>query len=136
MRRSSRACRVSASSAYDAAARSNFQYVVVEIDGRWPIARDRLLDVLWAENVIARRYFYPGCHRMEPYRTTDPDAARLLPETEKVAARVLVLPTGQTVTEDQIGRLCDIIRLAISNGPAITRRLQGSAALHDDILTR
>lgn len=121
---------------YDAAARSNFQYVVVEIDGRCPIARDRLLDVLWAENVIARRYFYPGCHRMEPYRTTDPDAARHLPETEKVAARVLVLPTGQTVTGDHIGRLCDIIRLAIANGPEITRRLSGSAVLHDDLLTR
>ena len=53
--------------------------------------------VLWDENVLARRYFYPGCHRMEPYRSTWPDEGRWLPETERLAARVLQLPTGTAV---------------------------------------
>ena len=30
--------------------------------------RDDLVAALHAENVLARRYFYPGCHRLEPYR--------------------------------------------------------------------
>src|SRR6202042_465590 len=47
---------------------SNDQYVVVEIDaGSAGLNRDELASVLWAENVIARKYFWPGCHRMEPY---------------------------------------------------------------------
>ena len=33
------------------------------------LSRDQLQRLLWAENVVARRYFYPGCHRMEPYRS-------------------------------------------------------------------
>ncbi|MBF8258815.1 MAG: dTDP-4-dehydro-6-deoxyglucose aminotransferase, partial [Actinobacteria bacterium] len=38
--------------------RSNYQYVVLEIDDeRTEIGRDRLVEVLHAENVIARRYF-------------------------------------------------------------------------------
>ena len=43
------------------------------------LSRDELQRVLWAENVLARRYFFPGCHRMEPYRSLFPDAARAPP---------------------------------------------------------
>ena len=42
----------------------------VEVDHeRAGLSRDQLQRVLWAENIVARRYFYPGCHRMEPYRS-------------------------------------------------------------------
>ena len=53
--------------AYPEAERSNWQYVVLEIDESAGLSRDELQEVLWAENVLARRYFFPGCHRMEPY---------------------------------------------------------------------
>ncbi len=72
---------------YDEQERSNYQYVVVEIDAsKTGIDRDELLTILHAENVLARRYFYPGCHRMEPYRTLYPDAHLSLPQTEYLAA--------------------------------------------------
>lgn len=49
---------------------ANYQYVVVEVEtAATGISRDALHKVLWAERVLARRYFYPGCHRMEPYRS-------------------------------------------------------------------
>ncbi|HEU4401699.1 MAG TPA: aminotransferase class I/II-fold pyridoxal phosphate-dependent enzyme, partial [Candidatus Polarisedimenticolia bacterium] len=48
----------------------NHQYVVLEVDEeRAGIGRDQILRVLNAENVLARRYFHPGCHRAEPYRS-------------------------------------------------------------------
>ena len=63
--------------------------------------------MLHAENVMARRYFHPGVHRMEPYRSLFPDAHRTLPRTEgKRAARVLVLPTGPSLSEADIARVC------------------------------
>jgi dTDP-4-amino-4,6-dideoxygalactose transaminase len=34
----------------------------------------------------------------------------LLPETERVAARVIVLPTGQTVKLETVARICEVIR--------------------------
>lgn len=98
---------------YDPAERNNYQYVVIEVDPDvCPRNRDEIVEALHAENVIARKYFWPGCHRMEPYRTTQPDAWKRLPETERVAARVIVLPTGQTVDEETVRRVCGIIRKA------------------------
>ena len=119
---------------YDPSQRSNYQYVVAEVDESSPISRDLLLDVLWAENVIARRYFYPGCHRMEPYRSLDGDAARHLPATEKVAARVLVLPTGETMTAEHVSCVCSIIRVAVESGHDISRQLARSERVPDDVL--
>jgi dTDP-4-amino-4,6-dideoxygalactose transaminase len=109
---------------YDAGANNNFQYVVLQVDGNVaPLNRDELLQVLHAENVLARRYFWPGCHRMEPYRTLQPDAAKHLPETESVAARVLILPTGQEVSAQTVGKVCDIIRTAFKNADKVRATL-------------
>lgn len=100
---------------YDPAERNNYQYVVIEVDPEvCPRNRDEIVEALHAENVIARKYFWPGCHRMEPYSTTQPDAWKRLPETERVAARVIVLPTGQTVHEETVRRVCRIIKDAVA----------------------
>jgi len=99
---------------YEPEEKNNYQYVVIEVDpDLCPRNRDEIVEALHAENVIARKYFWPGCHRMEPYRTTQPDAGKTLPETERVAARVIVLPTGQTVDEATVRRVCGIIKEAV-----------------------
>lgn len=103
---------------------SNYQYVVLEIDESITrVSRDQLIAVLTAENVIARRYFYPGCHRMEPYRSHFPHARWLLPETEAVAKRVLVLPNGTSVGTDETAAIGQVIRLAVSHGAEVRERL-------------
>ena len=109
---------------FDERERSNYQYVVAEIDESVTrVSRDQLLKILWAEGVLARRYFYPGCHRMEPYRSFFPHARLLLPETEKLVKRVLVLPTGTAVAIEEIKAICQIIRLAILQSEEVGRRL-------------
>jgi dTDP-4-amino-4,6-dideoxygalactose transaminase len=110
--------------AYDESERSNYQYIVIDLDESVTrIGRDHLLELLWAENVIARRYFYPGCHRMEPYRSIYPQAGERLPVTVELSERVLQLPTGTSVKPEQIAATCQLIRLAVSQGEAISRRL-------------
>ena len=105
---------------YDERERRNFQYIVVEINPKETgIERDVLVKLLHAENVIARRYFYPGCHRMEPYRSYQPHAGLLLPQTDAVAARTIVLPTGTAVTTEDIECICRILQLAVENADAI-----------------
>ena len=95
---------------YESTEKNNYQYVVIEVDPAvCPRNRDEIIEALHAENVIARKYFWPGCHRMEPYRSTHPDAWKRLPETERIAGRVIVLPTGQTVDEETVRRVCGII---------------------------
>ena len=105
---------------YDERERANYQYVVLEVDERTAgLTRDELVEVLFAENVLARRYFFPGCHRMEPYRSYFPHAALILPETERLCRRVMVLPNGTSVDEPAISQICQIIRTAVSNAPAV-----------------
>jgi dTDP-4-amino-4,6-dideoxygalactose transaminase len=92
---------------------ANYQYVVVEVDADGPLSRNRLLEILHAENVRARRYFWPGCHQMKPYSELFPNAGLMLPNTLKVAASVIILPTGTAVSHSNIEAICNIIKLAI-----------------------
>jgi dTDP-4-amino-4,6-dideoxygalactose transaminase len=109
---------------YDDGEKSSYQYVILEIDAAQAgLRRDQLMALLHAEQVLARRYFYPGAHRMEPYRSYFPHADMLLPNTRWVSERVLSLPTGTAVTEEVIDRVCGLIRFAIAHGPEIAARL-------------
>ena len=113
---------------YDDRERSNHQYVVVEVEeAESGLSRDELQQVLQAEQVMARRYFYPGAHRMEPYRSYFPQAGLVLPETERLTRRVLTLPTGTAVDRKIVRCICDVIRLAVENAPQVRRRLQSTS---------
>lgn len=115
---------------YSESERRNYQYVIIAIDAaEFGMARDQLLAVLDAENVLARRYFYPGCHRMEPYRSYQPHAGLVLPETEKAVEKVLALPTGTAVSTDEISSLCGIIRFAAAHAVEIRCQLDCSRVL-------
>lgn len=112
--------------AYDERERANYQYVVLEVDERAAgLTRDELVDVLFAENVLARRYFFPGCHRMEPYRSYFPHAALILPETERLCRRVMLLPNGTSIDEPAISCICNVIRTAVSDADAVSAQLGG-----------
>lgn len=92
----------------------------MEVDERsCPLTRDELVAVLQAENVLARRYFWPGVHRMERYRSLQPNAAMLLPHTERVAARVLILPTGQAVDAAAVETIAGVMHTAITRAEEI-----------------
>jgi dTDP-4-amino-4,6-dideoxygalactose transaminase len=110
--------------AYDDTELCNWQYAVLEVDESAGLSRDELQAVLWAENVLARRYFFPGCHRMEPYRSLCPDAARRLPEAERLVRRVLVLPTGTSMDENAVAVVADLVRRAMLDGPLLRPALQ------------
>ena len=86
----------------------NRQYMVVEVGDEYPLSRDELVEKLQVANVLARRYFWPGCHNMEPYKSLQPDAGLLLPVTEEVAGRLVVLPTGTAVDEKITHKICEL----------------------------
>lgn len=92
--------------------KSNFQYVIVEVDAEaGAVSRDALHDALTTHNVLARKYFSPVCHQVEPYRSAPYRHAPLpLPRTEALAKRVLALPTGTAVGVAEIALVCAVIR--------------------------
>ncbi|MGL5830031.1 MAG: DegT/DnrJ/EryC1/StrS family aminotransferase, partial [Angustibacter sp.] len=106
--------------------RNNYQYVILELDhGITGITRDLLLRVLAAEQVGAKPYFSPACHQLEPYASEN---HRPLPHTERLASRVLALPTGTGTGAEDIRRVSNIIHLAVTQGTNVSARWGHSQA--------
>lgn len=105
---------------------NNHQYVIVEIDEEITgFHRDLLRDVLAAEQVYTRPYFSPACHQLEPYRR---QRHAPLPHTERLADRVLALPTGTAVDDEAIARISEIVRLCAAQGHSLTARQHNALA--------
>lgn len=104
---------------FDGAVRNNYQYIVMEVGNACPVSRNQIVEALHAENILARKYFWPGCHKMKPYRDLYPHAGLLLPNTEQVAERVIVLPTGTAIDYDKVILICTILRVLLGNGNGV-----------------
>lgn len=90
--------------------RNSHHYVVIEVGENCPVQRNDIITALHAENILARKYFWPGCHMMQPYRDLFPHAGLVLPYTKQVAERVIVLPAGSSITTEKIQIICSIIK--------------------------
>lgn len=102
----------------------NFQYLVLRVDAScFGLHRDELRAVLLAENVYARRYFNPGCHRMPAYR----DENVALPVTETASNEVLVLPTGTAMSSDDVSVVCATIRSAFRLKAEVRNKIRAMA---------
>ncbi len=99
---------------YDPGEHNSHHYVVIEVDEHCGAGRDKIVATLQAENVLARKYFWPGVHLMQPYRDLFPDAWLELGASEAVANRVIVLPNGPMLPDGAIGTISKIIT-TISN---------------------
>ena len=96
---------------YNESEKNNYQYCVIEISPDCGVRRDQIVEALHAENILARRYFWPGCHRMNPYRDLFPHAGLVLPNTSDVAERVVVLPGGSALPLNAATVIADVIRV-------------------------
>ena len=100
--------------------RSNRYYVPVMLDAAtFGMSRDRLLAVLQSEGILARRYFYPGCHAAGPYQALYPDAETMLPATVEVCRTILVLPSGPEVTGDDVRHICGLLRFVAAQSDTL-----------------
>ena len=89
---------------------SNYQYLVCRVNEReFGLPRDLLIDLLKAENVVARRYFYPGLHRSIPYAQELSQHLDRLPNTDSLCASCIQFPIGALVTAQSVERICDIL---------------------------
>ena len=103
------------------------QYVITEVDSDAAgLSRDELVAILEAENVLARKYFYPGCHRIPPFNTSATDISDRLQVTELLCNSVLALPTGTCVTTDTIQKICSILRLAVQHSEKLREALRAA----------
>jgi len=110
---------------YDETERNNYQYVVVGVDSeKSELTRNDLVKLLGAESVLARRYFTPGAHRIQPYRDQFPQYIDSLPVTDMLGERLMQLPSGQAVSVLDINDICSLIAFYLKNASEIKKRIK------------
>jgi len=109
--------------AYAPAESNSYQYMVLEIEPeKIGIDRDTIMDLLAAENVICRRHFSPGLHRIPPFSTAS--ASRMaFPGTDYLCRRLLQLPNSQSMTEEDVETVCALIRTICNEASGISDAL-------------
>ena len=88
--------------------KSNYAYFPVVFDG-YRLSRDEIFEALKAENVFARKYFYPLTNSYECYR--DRFDVSKTPAARYIAERVLTLPIYADLSLEDVDRICDIISI-------------------------
>lgn len=89
----------------------NYGYfpMLVEAD-EYGMDRNELAEFLKRFNVGPRKYFHPLCSHYPCYASLPSSSADRLPETERIAKRVLCMPIYGTLEEATIKNICQIIR--------------------------
>ncbi len=86
---------------------ANYAYFPITLDG-YPLSRNRLFEVLQAEGITARKYFYPLTNQTACIRERFNPG--FTPIANSVAERVLCLPLYGEMSEDDVARVCAVIR--------------------------
>jgi dTDP-4-amino-4,6-dideoxygalactose transaminase len=104
----------------DPATEPSYKNIVVEVVHGWPFSRDRTIEILNAERILARAYYSPPLtHKAMTY----PFIAGPLPNTDLVASRYISMPCGHLVTLDDIAGIAGMLRFICRYADAIKARL-------------
>lgn len=101
---------------YNSEGISNYQYVVARVSAN---IRDSLVEYFHNEGILLRRYFHPGCHRMEPYRSSKKYASINLPNTEQISSEIVIFPTGKQVNSVDIHGFAKLFESFIKLDPSV-----------------
>lgn len=88
--------------------RSNYAYFPVVFDG-YKYTRDEVFDILGAENIVARKYFYPLTNSFECYAGTPGFDPLSTPVAKFTADNVLCLPMYADLALEDVDRICSLL---------------------------
>lgn len=89
----------------------NYQYYVVRFDEKiFGRSRDFVCAALRDYNIYARKYFHPLCSEFTCYRQLNSSSVANLPVANVVGQQVLSLPMYGGLTEDDVRKICAIIK--------------------------
>ena len=90
--------------------RYNYGYFPIFIDeAKYGMSRDALYEKLKANNIFARRYFYPLISTLNPYKEYPSASPDNLPVAAKMANEVLCLPMHHELSEKDVERVIECI---------------------------
>lgn len=90
--------------------RHNYGYFPIFVDkDSYGMDRDTLYALMKSHNVYGRRYFYPLISDFAIYRDLPSAAPELHPNAQKMADEVICLPIHNSLTQEDVERVLDII---------------------------
>ena len=106
---------------YDEEEIRGYKNILVELNQDWPLSRADTVAILHADNMLVRPYYSPPLHLKETeYATIAAD----LPVAAELSERYLLLPSGEAVSQADIGKIAEYLRFVQENGPEISGRLK------------
>lgn len=101
---------------------SNHQNFAILVDpDEFGLTRDELHAAMDAENVTTRKYFYPPLHEMSCYQRFAEGAD--LPETERIASRVLCFPIYSDMTDAEVDAMVGAVERNHADRKAVRARI-------------
>lgn len=86
----------------------NYAYFPVVFDG-YKHTRDEVFEMLKAENIMARKYFYPLVNSFACYKDHHFYGTEKTPVAKYISDRVLTLPMYADLSMQDVDRICDIL---------------------------
>ncbi len=93
--------------------------ILVRLGEGWPLSRDKTLDILHSEKMLARPYYYPPLHEKKTsYQTIVGD----LTHSSELARQFVLMPSGDFLDEQDVSDICEFMRFLEENGAEIEAR--------------
>lgn len=90
--------------------------ILVRIGEDWPLSREKTLEILHSENMLARPYYYPPLHeKTTSYETIVGDLSR----SSNLARHFMLMPSGDFLTEGDVEEICTFLHFLEKNASNI-----------------
>lgn len=86
---------------------SNYPYFPILIEDEYGLTRDEVYELLKSYDIYARKYFYPAINELECYK----DDYAPTPIAADVSRRILTLPLYDSLEEEDVKRICKILKV-------------------------
>jgi dTDP-4-amino-4,6-dideoxygalactose transaminase len=91
--------------------KKSYQYFVIRIDEKqFGVSRDFVHEEFKKYNVFTRKYFYPLCSDYTCYRQLPSSTSDNLPVANKVVKKVLSMPFYGGLSDDDVIKICNILK--------------------------
>jgi len=88
----------------------NYSYFPILIKSAFSLTRDELFNKFQEENIFPRKYFYPLITDFSLYKNFKIISKHKTPNARKIADSVICLPLYPDLTEDDVSRVCEVIK--------------------------
>lgn len=112
---------------YDEREKRGYKNILVRLDDSWPLSREHTLQLLHAENLLARPYYSPPLHKKNT--TYKKIICGDLDVTEKSSLNHILLPCGEFVSIEDVNLIVDMLIFLHDNGMEIEKRFSSEAVL-------